>query len=186
MGRIETDICVVGAGIVGLAHALEAAARGMRVVVLERDERATNASVRNFGHVFLAAMGEGDALDAALAARERWLELGARARLQVIEAGSLVLARHDDELAVLQGLAAEPRRGARMITPRMAAALAPIPTDGVLGALHAQLDLRVDPQAVARAQPAPLPGASPISPAPSACVPGSRPNALSSWTRAST
>jgi glycerol-3-phosphate dehydrogenase len=33
---IDTDVCVVGAGILGLAHAHEARARGLRVALLER------------------------------------------------------------------------------------------------------------------------------------------------------
>src|SRR5262249_42608456 len=76
---IEADVCVVGAGIVGLAHALEARKRGLRVAVLERDARAVGASVRNFGHGIVCAMDDGEAFEFALAARERWLELGARA-----------------------------------------------------------------------------------------------------------
>jgi glycine/D-amino acid oxidase-like deaminating enzyme len=48
---LPADLVVVGAGVVGLAHAIEARARGLSVVVVERDARAVGASVRNFGHV---------------------------------------------------------------------------------------------------------------------------------------
>lgn len=143
---IETDVCIVGAGIMGLAHAFEARARGLTVTVLERDDRATGASVRNFGHVIVSAMAAGDALDAALVARERWLDLGRRAGLTVREAGTVIVARAEDELAVLGGVAADPRRGARLVTAREIAALAPIPTGHVCGGLHAAADLRVDPR----------------------------------------
>jgi D-hydroxyproline dehydrogenase subunit beta len=148
---IEADICIVGAGIVGLAHALEARRRKLRVVVLERGERATGASVPNFGHVFVSAMASGEPLECALLARERWLELGRRAGLGVVESGSLIVARHEDELEVTVGAAKEDRRAARMITPATVAQLAPIPTAELLGGLHARQDLRVDPRrAVAR------------------------------------
>ncbi|HVW17009.1 MAG TPA: FAD-dependent oxidoreductase, partial [Solirubrobacteraceae bacterium] len=66
------DLVVIGAGIVGLAHALEALDRGLSVVVVERDERAVGASVRNFGHVILSGMAAGAPLRWAHAARERW------------------------------------------------------------------------------------------------------------------
>jgi glycine/D-amino acid oxidase-like deaminating enzyme len=51
------DIIVVGAGIVGLAHALHAARAGQRVLVLDRDAQANGASIRNFG--FVAVTGQG-------------------------------------------------------------------------------------------------------------------------------
>ena len=50
------DLAVVGAGICGLAHALAAARRGKRVVVIDRDAQANGASIRNFG--FITVTGE--------------------------------------------------------------------------------------------------------------------------------
>ncbi len=144
---IQADLCVVGAGIVGLAHALEGRDRGWRVALLERDHRAVGASVRNFGHAFITGIGDGEDLACALRARARWVELGARAGIVVRDAGTLVVARAHDELAVLEGAAANPLRAARMVTEREAARLAPIPTGEVLGAMHGTLDLRVDPRA---------------------------------------
>jgi FAD dependent oxidoreductase TIGR03364 len=143
---IDSDVCVVGAGIVGLAHAFEARARGLTVTVLERGTHAAGASVRNFGHVIVSAMAQGAVLDCALAARERWLSLGRRAGLEVHESGTVIAARTADELAVMEGIAADERRGARVLTAREVGALAPIPVDGLVGGLHAGLDLRVDPR----------------------------------------
>jgi FAD dependent oxidoreductase TIGR03364 len=147
---IDADVCVVGAGIVGLAHAFEARARGLTVAVLERNERCVGASVRNFGHVIVCAMGDGMALECALTARERWLSLGRRAGIEVRRAGTLIAARSEDELEVLAGVAADPRRGARLLAAAEVGRLAPVPTAELAGGLHAALDLRVDPrQAVA-------------------------------------
>ena len=148
---IQADMCVLGAGIVGLAHAHEARRRGLSVVVLDRDERAVGASVRNFGHVFLGGLADGEDLECGLRSRERWLELGRLAGLEVSEAGSLVIARAQDELELLEGAAANPRRGARMLTPAEAGELAPIPTAELVGAMHSADDLRVDPRAAVAA-----------------------------------
>ena len=148
---IEVDVCVVGAGIVGLAHAHEARARGLSVAVLDRGDRAVGASVRNFGHVVVSAMADGAALECGLLARERWIELGRRTGLDVLTAGTVIVARAQDELEALQEVAAQPARGARMITADAAGRLAPIPTAELVGALHAQLDLRVDPRRAAAA-----------------------------------
>jgi FAD dependent oxidoreductase TIGR03364 len=148
---IDADLCVVGAGIVGLAHAHEARRRGMRVALLERDRYAVGASVRNFGHAFVAGIGDGEDLECALRARERWLVLGDRAGIAPRTGGTLVVARAEDELAVLEGAAANPTRGARMLTAAQAGALAPIPTRELCGALHGTLDLSVDPRSAVAA-----------------------------------
>jgi FAD dependent oxidoreductase TIGR03364 len=143
---LDADLCVVGAGIVGLAHAHEARRRGLNVVLVERNSRAVGASVRNFGHAFVASVADGADLECALRGRERWLALGGRAGVPIEEGGTLVVARSPDELEVLEGAAADPLRGARMLTTAQAGGLVPIPTAGLLGALHATLDLRVDPR----------------------------------------
>src|SRR5215469_2295765 len=75
---ISADLVVVGAGIVGLAHAIEAQARGLSVAVIERDACAVGASVRNFGHVG-TTVHAGQAGTYAEAARDRWLSLAPKA-----------------------------------------------------------------------------------------------------------
>jgi FAD dependent oxidoreductase TIGR03364 len=144
--EMESDVCVVGAGMVGLAYALEARARGLTVIVLERNARAVGASVRNFGHGCLAAMGDGAALSCALASRARWIELAPEAGLDLRLDGTLLIARSEDELGVIDQVAGDERRGATVIGPREVSELVPIPTEEVLGALHARLDFRIDPR----------------------------------------
>src|SRR5688572_30722739 len=73
------DLVVAGAGIVGLAHALAAARRGLRVVVLERDARASSASVRNFGFVTISGQEEGPTRARALRSRNTWEEVAVAA-----------------------------------------------------------------------------------------------------------
>jgi D-hydroxyproline dehydrogenase subunit beta len=141
------DLVVVGAGIVGLAHALEGLQRGLRVTVLERDQRPVGASIRNFGHVCTTVQA-GPVLEHALTARERWLRLAEKADFEVQECGTVVVARTAAEQAVLEELAAE--RGAdqvRLLTAEGLREQFPAATAEVVGGVHLPLDLRLDPRA---------------------------------------
>ena len=51
----KTRVVIVGGGVLGTMHAVEARRRGFEVVQLEREPEARGASVRNFGLVWGAA-----------------------------------------------------------------------------------------------------------------------------------
>ena len=95
------DIAVVGAGIVGLGAAYAAVRRGQKVVVIERAPEALGATVRNFGHLCIGAQ-TGLAREYADASRPLWLRLAREADFWLRESGTLVVARHADELALLE------------------------------------------------------------------------------------
>ncbi|ORM30614.1 TIGR03364 family FAD-dependent oxidoreductase [Williamsia sp. 1135] len=138
------DLVIVGAGIVGLAHAAEALSRGASVAVVERDEYAVGASIRNFGHVCTTAQ-DGRGLELALVARERWLELGRKAEFGVEECGTVVLARTEDEVAVLaEFIDTRGAEQARWLDRADRSAV--IGGAEVLEAAYLPLDLRVDPE----------------------------------------
>jgi FAD dependent oxidoreductase TIGR03364 len=141
----EVDLVVVGAGIVGLAHAVDAVGRGLSVAVVEREGRAVGASVRNFGHCCVTAQA-GEALRYGLAARPIWLRLAKDAGLWASDAGTVVVARADDEYAVLEEFEAE--RGADSVVLLDAAEVGRrIPIgEGVVGGAWLPMDLRVDPR----------------------------------------
>jgi FAD dependent oxidoreductase TIGR03364 len=142
---LSADLVVVGAGVVGLAHAIEARARGLSVVVVERDVRAVGASVRNFGHIGTTLQG-GEATAYAAATRDRWLNLAPKAGFEVLEAGSVVIARSDAELAVLEEFAGEHPGLARLLGPGQVRDLFPLATAEVIGGAHLPQDLRIDPR----------------------------------------
>lgn len=100
-----SDVVIVGAGIIGLAHAAHAAASGLSVTVLERDHRAVGASIRNFGHCCITAQ-TGELYELAQTSRKYWLEFAQRAGFWAAESGAVVLARTAAEMAVLTELAA--------------------------------------------------------------------------------
>lgn len=151
----RVDVAVVGAGIVGLAFAWEAARRGRSVALFERGSRATGASVRNFGMVWPIGQPAGDDYARALRSRERWLELGRRGVVWVGECGSLHVAHEDDEDAVLREFAdAAPTSGVTCtyLDPAEAARRFPaVNPAGLRGALHSPAELAVNPpEAIAR------------------------------------
>lgn len=145
-----SDVVIVGAGIVGLAHAVEAVARGLTVTVLERDERAVGASVRNFGHGCLTAQ-TGDALRHAERGRDTWLRLGRAAGFGVAECGTVVVARSAEERAALEELAATRGADVELLDPREVAARVPVAAADLHGGAFLPRDLRVDQRAAAGA-----------------------------------
>jgi gamma-glutamylputrescine oxidase len=68
-GDIDADVCILGAGYVGLSAALELAEAGYRVVVLEAERIGWGASGRNGGQV-LAGFGCGESKLVSLVGRD--------------------------------------------------------------------------------------------------------------------
>ena len=139
------DLIVVGAGIVGLAHALAARRRGLTVAVVERDTRAMSASVRNFGFVTVTGQADGDTRRRALRSRDVWAEVAREASIAILQRGAIVAARRKEALAVLEEFAAGPMgEGCAMFHGRGAARRLPALRDGCLGALESPHELRVE------------------------------------------
>src|ERR1035441_8727028 len=94
----EFDCLVVGAGIIGLAHALAAARLGLRVGVLEREARAVGASVRNFGFITVTGQQAGITWRRAMRTRDVWAEVAQAAGIEVVQRGLLMCARRPEAL----------------------------------------------------------------------------------------
>jgi FAD dependent oxidoreductase TIGR03364 len=140
------DLAVVGAGIVGLGHALAAAKRGKRVVVIDRDAQANGASVRNFGFVTVTGQGAGDCWTMARRAREIWAEVVEEAGIAVLQRGLVLAARHPESEAVIDAfLRTEMGEGCRRLTARDAQAHVPaLRADAAALALYSPHEIRVE------------------------------------------
>ena len=135
-----------GAGICGLAHALAAARRGKRVIVVDRDAQANGASVRNFGFVTVTGQQAGEGWRRAMRSRDVWAEVAAATGMAVPQRGLLMVARRHRARAVLeQFLATEMGADCRLVEPNE--------IDGygeglrgreVAGALYSPHELRVE------------------------------------------
>mgnify|MGYP006275712135 FL=1 len=138
------DLAVVGAGILGLAHALAAARAGLRVVVIDRDAQARGASIRNFGFVTVTGQAAGACWRLARRSRALWAEVAAAAGLPVLQRGLLVTARRPEAEAVIDAfLATEMGQGCRRLTAPEARRYAPL-APGVTAALYSPHELRVE------------------------------------------
>ncbi|MFN8342598.1 MAG: TIGR03364 family FAD-dependent oxidoreductase [Cyclobacteriaceae bacterium] len=101
MKNLSADVAVVGGGVAGIAIAYQAARKGLKVVLFNREEFAVGASVRNFGMVWPIGQEPDAGLTLALRSREIWLELSKRAGFWINPSGSLHLAHELDEVDVL-------------------------------------------------------------------------------------
>lgn len=146
----RADVVIVGAGIVGLSAALAAVDAGAEVIVVDRSAEAQGASIRNFGH--LAATPQAG-LAGRLAERssEIWQRLEQDAGLWVRRSGTHIVARHADELRVLEDFAeARAAAGAsndvRLLDAPEFVQHVPVHPERVVGGAWLPRDLQVNPR----------------------------------------
>ena len=152
------DLAVVGGGMLGLAHAWQAARAGMRAAVFERGKVADGATVRNFGMLAIVAQRPGAELSSARAALANWQEVAAGAGVSLRQAGCLFAARSAAEMTVLRdcaGGAGPDGHKLALLDADAAHALAPgLRREGLRGALHSleawKVDQRGAPAAITR------------------------------------
>jgi len=140
---------VVGGGVLGTMHALEACRRGWEVVHLEADAGPRRASVRNFGLVWVSGRAGGPELDLAVRARQLWEELAVHSPAVGFRPdGSVTVARHEAELALMAEAAGRPdaaARGFELLDADGVRAVNPAVRGGLLGGLRCTRDAVVEP-----------------------------------------
>lgn len=142
------DVIVVGAGIVGLAHAYEAARQGLKVCVVERDAACVSASIRNFGFVTVTGQGPGDTWRRARYARDVWADIAPQAGIRIVHRGLNLVATRDHAVEVLNAFMATDMAhgaGCELWSPAQAARHAPeLRLGRAQAVLHSPIDLRVE------------------------------------------
>jgi D-hydroxyproline dehydrogenase subunit beta len=147
----QYDVAVVGAGILGLAHAYHLARRGLSVVVFERQPRAQGASVRNFGMIWPIGQPPGPLYDLARRSREIWLDVVNAAGLWHDACGSLHLAYHEDEAEVLRefvGMAGSACSATLLTGAEIEARFPAVRSTGLRCGMWSPLEITVDPRQV--------------------------------------
>lgn len=147
MAQQGFDVVVVGAGIVGLSHALAAARRGLSVAVVDRDRQANGASIRNFGFVTVTGQREGRTWRRALYSRDVWDRVMPQAGIPMIHPDLAVIAHRPQALTVLEQFAAgEMGAECRLLSAREIQTRLPMAAPGVLGGLWSPHERRVEPR----------------------------------------
>jgi FAD dependent oxidoreductase TIGR03364 len=154
----NADLAIVGAGILGLAHAYAAASRGRKVVVFERSPRAMGASVRNFGMIWPIGQPHGEMHAMAMRSRELWFEILTQANLPHFPTGSLHVVYRDDEAAVAKEFAElAPGLGYRcqwLDRDQVLEHSSAVNPDGLRGGLWSDVEMTVDPRVTVASLPA--------------------------------
>jgi FAD dependent oxidoreductase TIGR03364 len=140
------DLAVVGAGICGLAHALAAARRGKRVVVVDRDAQANGASIRNFGFITVTGQQAGKCWRRAKRSVEVWLDIADAAKIPIVQRGLLMIARRAEARAVIEAfLQTDMSAECRLVEPRELNGYgSTLRADEFVGALYSPHEARVE------------------------------------------
>jgi FAD dependent oxidoreductase TIGR03364 len=139
------DLAIVGAGILGLAHALAASRLDLKTVVIDRDAQANGASIRNFGFVTVTGQERGQHWRRAMRSRDVWQEIAEPAEIDIIHRGTLVVARRPEALAVVDAfLATEMGEQCGFLSADDLKKRQPELARGALGALWSPHEVRVE------------------------------------------
>ncbi len=153
MTTTRYDIAIIGAGIVGLAHALAAARRGLRVIVIDGDSRANGASIRNFGFITVTGQSAGAVWNRARRSRDVWAEIAPRANIEIVHRNECLIVHSAEAQKVLAEFkATEMGADCELLSREQVLQRAPMANaNNVCGALWSPHELRIEPRT---AQPA--------------------------------
>ncbi len=99
------DLIVTGAGVLGSFHAYHACRKGLHVLLLEKDNRPSEATVRNFGQVVPSGMKQGQWQEYGRRSLEIYGGIQQQFDISVRNNGTVYIASDEAELALIRELA---------------------------------------------------------------------------------
>jgi glycine/D-amino acid oxidase-like deaminating enzyme len=146
---LETDVVVIGGGVIGVCTALFLAEAGHRVVLLEKGRIAAEQSSRNWG--WIRQQGRDPHELGIMADSNRiWRDLATRTNVDIglKECGVSYLAKTDAEMAEYEAWLDHARAhgvDSRLLSNAETQTLIPGMSRGYAGALYTATDLRAEP-----------------------------------------
>ena len=102
MSDKNIDLIIVGGGVLGVFHAYFALKKGLKVMLLEKDSRPSEATVRNFGQIVPSGMAQGEWFEYGRASLETYQLIQSRFDISIRRNGSCYLASSEAEMQVLE------------------------------------------------------------------------------------
>jgi glycine/D-amino acid oxidase-like deaminating enzyme len=154
--REQTDVLVIGGGIVGAAAAYHLARGGVKVVLVEAESLAWGATGRNLAFLWVHTRKVGPELDLVMATRTGIDELVGEldADVELETNGGLVFYQDERQAPVMGEFVAQRNADGvpmTMLSGDEARELVPILPPSVLGATYCALDAQVEPTLWVRA-----------------------------------
>ncbi len=144
------DLIVVGGGILGTFHAYWALEQGKKVLLTERDERPSMATIRNFGQVIPSGMSRGIWHEFGRKTLQTYKEIQAQTNIGIRQNGATYFASCPEDFQVLcetheyyQSI----DYPCQLLTPELAKLRFPHLKDGYnFGALHFPEEVTAEPR----------------------------------------
>ncbi len=99
------DLLIIGGGVLGIFHAYHALERGLSVAILDKNKHARGSSVQNFGQVVPSGMNT-EWQQYGRKSLEIYKSIQAKFDISVRQNGSVYIASDEEELTLLEELAA--------------------------------------------------------------------------------
>ena len=146
----QTDVVVIGAGIIGSSIAYHLARHKLRVTLLERGDIASGSSGACDGLVFLQSKKPGIHLQLAMESRRRfdWLARQLPVPIEYRETGGMVVIETEAELTAMQQFVAQQQESGLDVTlldKNQVRQIEPHLSKHILAATHSPLDGQVNP-----------------------------------------
>jgi len=105
--NLKFDLIIIGAGALGTFHALFALRKGLKVLLLEKDLRPKEATVRNFGQIVPSGMSEGEWFEYGRISLDTYLNIQKEYDISIRQNGSTYIASSEEELKVLEEISSK-------------------------------------------------------------------------------